>query len=145
MRNLTLSSHREYLIPGLDLPAHENSSTLLVVDHLRGAVFVQSDGNVYRYSIEDDVIAVLFSVKEYYAGEEKLPSIVGMCYFQVTDSVCLAVDKGELLSLSCTTPEEVECVGFVESGLVSMEPKSRRRCAGVTYCPEHCHYHDSIV
>ncbi|KAJ1530829.1 hypothetical protein ONE63_005675 [Megalurothrips usitatus] len=122
MRNLFLSNHREYSIPGLQTTPGDDSSHLLVVDHLREAVFVHSDGNVYRFSVEDGTLTELFSAKKYYSEEVRPPTIIGMCYFQVTDSLCLAVDKGELLSIPCSAPGEIECVGFVDAGLRLMEP-----------------------
>lgn len=115
-----MNNSREFSIPGLKLSA--NSHDLIVVDHLRNAIFVQSGGIVYRFSTEDNSITELFRIDQYYPSEDGAPpSIVSMCYFQLTDSLCLAVDKGELLSLNCAAQEEVECVGFVESGLRLIE------------------------
>lgn len=115
-----MSNHREYSIPGLTLATGEDSQKLIVIDHIKNAVFVESCGIVYRYSSEDETLLKLFNANEYYSNEEF--TIVGMCYFQVTDTICLAVDKGDLLSLNASSPGEVECVGFVESGLQLMEP-----------------------
>lgn len=120
MKNLILSNHREYSIPGLDLITEKDSRNLLVVDHLRNAIFVHSDGILYRFTCEDESLVRIFSIKDYYGDESAILRIVGMCYFQVTDALCIAVDKGDLLSINCSTPKEVECVGMVESGLISV-------------------------
>ncbi|KAK3927591.1 Elongator complex protein 1 [Frankliniella fusca] len=120
MRNLFVNNVRDFAIPGLKIVRKPDN--LLVVDHLRNAIIVHSGGIVYRFSTEDDSLIELFRVDHYYPKEDGTsPSIVSMCYFQLTDSLCLAVDKGELLSLNCAVPQEVECVGFVESGLRLME------------------------
>lgn len=117
-----MSNHREYSISGLEVATAEDTQKLLVIDHIKNAVFVETCGKVCRYSPEDESLLELFNATEYYSNEEPVPTIVGMCYFQVTDTICLAVDKGDLLSFSASALGEVECVGFVESGLQLMEP-----------------------
>lgn len=121
MRNLILSNHREYGVPGLSIVRSKDSCNLLVVDHLKNSIFLESGGVVYRFFTEDETLTELFDVQKHYNETENTVAVVGMCYFQVTDSLCLAVDKGELLNINCSSPGDIECVGFVESGLLLME------------------------
>lgn len=117
-----MSKHREFSLQGLKLSSEEILENQFVVDCLKEAIYFLSDGIVYKFSTEFGTLEELFNVKEYYRNEEKHPAVAGMCYFQVTDCLIIALDKGDLLSINCSALGEVECVGFVQSGLTLMEP-----------------------
>ena len=117
-----MSKHREFFLPGLILSTEEIPKKQFVVDCMKETIYVYSDGIVYKYSTELGDLEQLFNAQEYYRDQERTPSIVGMYYFQVTDSLSIAVDKGDLLSINCSALGEVEFVGFVQSGIRLMEP-----------------------
>ncbi|KAK7012026.1 elongator complex protein 1 [Biomphalaria glabrata] len=112
MRNLKLVDSRHVV----ETEALRDAQ-LISLDTEQNNIYVASSSHVVCYSFDGKEIASV-PVQDSESDQSCLP--IGLQYLGDQQALCLATDDGRICLWHLSNPEELECVGDVESGITAM-------------------------